>query len=454
MKNFTLAAVTMLASAMTMSAYNADNLYVVGSGCAAGWSPNDALEMTKVETNIFTWTGELKADGEFKFIVARDWHPSITCDFNTENQGNEKVSSGGVYNLFVRPDGETGHDNKFQVAVTGIYTLNVDLNDMIMAVILDEEIEEPFNLYMVGNATAGGWDLDNAMKQPFTLLENGLYTWAGELTVNPDDPSSGRFRIISQHDWWNNSYTTTEPEDQIVSVGEYDILYCESGAPEGEPAFRIQQSGLYTIDIDIDNNKMLITERAPELYIIGNALNGGSDLWDLGWAQACSPTSNENEFIWEGYLYKLGYANDNPDQPRTAQFRFIRQANDWNPGFVAAYVDDEISIGETYEILDSKDNADMKFTVKEDGWYKLIINTNTLTMTVLKGDENNGVESAIAAKAALKLNGRVLTVAEGTADVYDTMGRTIALGASEIALPASGIYVAVVNGVAYKLAAK
>lgn len=449
MKKITLAAAMMLASAMSMSAYDADNLYVVGSGCAAGWSPNDALEMTKVENNIFTWTGELSASGEFKFLVAREWHPSITCNFETEDQGNETVTSGGLYDLYVRPNDQTGKDNKFQVSVSGIYTINVDLNEMKMAASLDEEIEEPLNLYIVGDATSGGWDLNNAMNQKFTQQDNGTYSWDGEL-------KNGNFRFVLGHDWWP-SYSVDCPTDELadldVTVGEYSIKLWEQ-EPNPNVSFKISEAGLYTIVLDIDNLKMSIIERAPELYIIGNALNGGSDLWDLGWAQACTPTGNDNEFAWNGYLYKLGYANDNPDQPRTAQFRFICQANDWNPGYVAAFVDDEISIDETYEILDSKGNADMKFTVKENGWYKLIINTAALTVQVLQGDENSGIDSITATKADIRINGRVLTISDATADIYDTMGRIVAHAATEVTLPTAGIYVAVVNGTAYKVSVK
>ena len=58
-----------------MSAINHyDNLYVVGDACAAGWSPDDALEMTKVGDGQFTWTGELldkTGDRRFKFLVGR-----------------------------------------------------------------------------------------------------------------------------------------------------------------------------------------------------------------------------------------------------------------------------------------------------------------------------------------------------------------------------------------------
>ena len=55
-------------------------LYVVGDACAAGWSPNDALEMTKVGDGQFTWTGELldkTGDRRFKFLVGRGWDPCL-----------------------------------------------------------------------------------------------------------------------------------------------------------------------------------------------------------------------------------------------------------------------------------------------------------------------------------------------------------------------------------------
>jgi len=446
MKKFTFAAVALLASAFSMSAYDASALYVVGSGCEAGWSPEKALEMTEVSNNVFTWTGELKSDGEFKFIIARDWHPSITCDFNTENQQNQTVESDNTYKLFVRQNDTEGKDNKFQVSVTGVYTLNVDLNEMEMYAALDEVIEEPLTLYMVGNATAGGWDLDNAMKQPFTLLEDGTFSWSGELTVNPEDASSGCFRIISEHDWWNNSYSTTLTEgNQEIEVGEYDIKFYET-RPEVEVGFRIKESGLYTINVDVNTLKMIVSEKSEELYIIGNALNGGSDLWDLSWAQACTPTGNEHEFEWNGQLFQNSEAG-NPN----AQFRFICQGNDWQPGFVATTENQKIEIGKDFEIAPSKDAPDWKFTVPADGWYKLRINTATLKMTVQEGA---GVESVAADGAALIINGLTLTVNGGTADVYDTMGHTVALNAAEVNLPAAGIYVAVVNGNAYKIAAK
>lgn len=72
---FTLSAITIY-----------EKLYIVGNATEAGWNPGAALEMTKTESGIFTWTGLLsdnsKDQARFKFIVAREWHPSISCRFN------------------------------------------------------------------------------------------------------------------------------------------------------------------------------------------------------------------------------------------------------------------------------------------------------------------------------------------------------------------------------------
>lgn len=445
----------MLATALTMSAYNSDKLYVTGSATTAGWNP-EGIEMTKVENNVFTWTGELSASGEFKFTTGEGWENTITCDFNTETEQNVIVQSGKEYDLYVRPTGDDGKDNKFQVSVTGEYTLTVDLNDMIMAVTLEEEIVEPLRLYIVGDATAGGWSQDNAMNQPLTQLEDGTYAWGGEL-------KEGNFRFLVGHDWWPSysvpagagEVTEENPEglgDLDVTVGEYDIFFWEN-EPNPNVSFKVTNPGLYNINLDIENLKMYITERAEELYIIGNALNGGPDLWELGWAQPFTPTGNPHEFVWNGYLYKLGYYNDDPSRTATAEFRFISQSNEWNPGFVAAYVQDQIQIGGTYEFLPSEGNADMKYTVKEDGWYKLIANTETLTLEVLQGspeDQEGGVVAVGEDGAVVSLNGNVLSVEGGVADIYDIHGRVIAKGVSSATLPA-GICVAVVNGAAHKL---
>jgi len=112
-----------------MSAINHyDNLYVVGDACAAGWSPKDALEMTKVGDGQFTWTGELldkTGDRRFKFLVGRGWDPCLAP--NPDVPDHEIVTPGVPAKLYDKGE-HGGYDTSFQVEKTGVYTITIDLD--------------------------------------------------------------------------------------------------------------------------------------------------------------------------------------------------------------------------------------------------------------------------------------------------------------------------------------
>ena len=443
MKKFTLTVMSAILGMLSMSAVDADQLYVVGSATAAGWSPDKALEMTKVSDNVFSWTGELKG-GEFKFLTTfNEWHPSITCDFNTEGQQNQIVASGQTYDLFLRPGENDGQDNKFQIEVSGTYTLNVNLNDMKMAVTLDSE--GPMELYIIGDATNVGWSTDlNQLandRQKLTLGENGHYTWSGDL-------KEGRFRFINTASWWPSYTTANEEGDTEAGVGTFDLRFWDSTqGPDPEAAFAVnaENAGSYTIDIDVDNLQMTMTKNAETLFMMGNALTGAAGVWSLEWAQAFTPTATEHEFEWNGFLY----AEDEEGLP--TQFKFIKTADDW-AGYVATQENQEIAVGQSYDIAPSNGNPDWKFTVPTEGYYKLTVNTEALSIKVAQGQD--GIAAAETAGSIVKVNGLNLTVEGANADVFDAMGRTSAANASAATLPAAGIYVVVVNGKALKVAAK
>ena len=111
-----------------------DNLYLVGNATEAGWDPDAAIPMEKQEPGIFTWTGTLSDysidEGRFKFLVSNKWEPSITCRIDIA--GHLLVESGKEYDLYERATANDGFDNAFQVPVTGVYTIRVDLNTMKM----------------------------------------------------------------------------------------------------------------------------------------------------------------------------------------------------------------------------------------------------------------------------------------------------------------------------------
>lgn len=87
-----------------------DNLYIVGSASYAEWDPGKSHGMTKVSDGVFTWTGILLCKGfasdgnaRFKFLVAKDWHPSYTCQI--ANPGHTLVTPGEDYDLYKRENG-------------------------------------------------------------------------------------------------------------------------------------------------------------------------------------------------------------------------------------------------------------------------------------------------------------------------------------------------------------
>ncbi len=132
MKLIHLLIVSLLGTFGFASAAVYDNLYVVGSGCEAGWDTGKAIQMANKGDGIFTWTGILygknnrdNGEARFKFLVKREWSPCFTCRVNI--QGHLIVASGEEVSI-IEWTGNGGYDNAFQVNSSGTYSINVNLN--------------------------------------------------------------------------------------------------------------------------------------------------------------------------------------------------------------------------------------------------------------------------------------------------------------------------------------
>ncbi|MDR1683202.1 MAG: prolyl oligopeptidase family serine peptidase [Candidatus Symbiothrix sp.] len=134
MKKIYCLAICVLVAVSSAFAADYEHLYIVGNATEAGWNPGAAPEMTNVEAGVFTWTGVLIANqGEqerFKFLVARDWHPSFTCRLDVNS--HLVIEAGEEYDLYIRPTGTEGYDNAFQAPSEGTYRVDVNLNTMKM----------------------------------------------------------------------------------------------------------------------------------------------------------------------------------------------------------------------------------------------------------------------------------------------------------------------------------
>ena len=173
-----VAAVAMLFGASAASAAIPGNLYMCGPATSVGWAAENGVQLTNEGNGVFTYTGHLNAD-HMIFMDSQSWvgtryapksGNSTLGDRNVEVVACQSGAPQFDYH-WVTNDG-----CKYKVTVTFA-------NDGDNVTITAEKVREiapvPANLYMVGTATAAGWNVDNAIQM--TGDGNGTFTYEGDL---------------------------------------------------------------------------------------------------------------------------------------------------------------------------------------------------------------------------------------------------------------------------------
>ncbi len=195
------------------------NIWILGDAAPGGW----ALDlMPEMENNdgIFTWTGQLKSSGNFRFNTTNlNWFPAIV---------KEKATGKTVY---CENWDDTVYE-MFSVAQTGEYKVTVNakvFDDITVTIELQGEVTPPSEpeiteLYILGDGTDNGWALDT---MPAFTNENGIFTWQGNLKA------SGGVRFPLQKTanvWWpclciqTSTGKLVKTTDADWNTGEYQHL--------------------------------------------------------------------------------------------------------------------------------------------------------------------------------------------------------------------------------------
>lgn len=184
-------------------------------------------------------------------------------------------------------------------------------------------------LYLIGDATQGGWALENATALTYDT-ENNKFTWTGDLTVGIEG-----FKFIVSNTSWAPAFVAASA-DQIVTFGEPISLVYRENEEEGAPAdfkFKVPADGNYTIEVVVSGNSatMTITQNSvvpvPEWYVAGNGTEGipewvngknwnpdgavMSDNGDGTFTYSTTVPAGTYEFkitqgTWEGTIYEYG----------------------------------------------------------------------------------------------------------------------------------------------------
>lgn len=231
-----------------------DALYIVGDATPVGWSIDSPFLLEKKSKYVFVYEGVLNR-GELKACMETgDWGvPFIRPSF-----ANCRIDKNGVESselvLAANPD------NKWKVEDAGNYRITFDLEHWTVKaeylgeiVIMKDPIESE-TLYMIGDATPGGWSMDAATAFTRDASNKYLFTWEGELVpgsmkacLEPDGTFSCPFIRPASSD----------VEISASGVASPDFVY--TTGPDDK--WLVKESGTYRITFDLEHWTIQVEKR-------------------------------------------------------------------------------------------------------------------------------------------------------------------------------------------------
>ena len=127
-------------------------------------------------------------------------------------------------------------------------------------------------LYMIGDATQGGWALENATALAYDA-DSKTFTWTGDLTVGTEG-----FKFVVSNTAYVPCFVAASEGQQIVSGEQVALVYRENeeaGAP-ADYKFKVPEDGNYTVVVTMDGTEasMVVTQNSvapvPQWYVAGN----------------------------------------------------------------------------------------------------------------------------------------------------------------------------------------
>lgn len=233
------------------------NLYIVGDATPGGWSnpvPTPSQKFTKIDAYTFSITLGLTAGKSYLFLpVNGDWSHKY-------GGATDGTASGGGTLL---KDGAVPGSNTPAPATSGVYKIVVNFQTNTYTV---TSIPVPTNLYIVGDATPGGWS--NPVPTPsqqFTQIDNVSFGIVINLTAGKS------YLFLPVNGDWSHKYGGATDG----TSGSGALL--ADGAVPGSNTPAPSVTGLYKIVVNFATNSYTVTPYSgpSNLYIVGDATPGG-----------------------------------------------------------------------------------------------------------------------------------------------------------------------------------
>ncbi|HVZ98025.1 MAG TPA: SusE domain-containing protein [Chitinophagaceae bacterium] len=206
------------------------NLYIVGDATVGGWNnpvPTPSQQFTQLSPGVFGIITNLNAGAGYLFLpVNGDWSHKY-------GGATDGVATPGI----LLADGAVPGSNTPAPSPTGVYEILVNFATNTYTVTPYTGAPLPSNLYIVGDATAGGWNNPVPVpSQQFTQLSNAEFTITLPLSGQP-----ASYLFLPVNGDWSHKFGGTGATGGT-------LLY--DGAVPGSNTPGPASAGTYTIDVN------------------------------------------------------------------------------------------------------------------------------------------------------------------------------------------------------------
>lgn len=230
----------------------------------------------------------------------------------------------------------------------------------------------PNRMYLIGDATPNGWDLDNAA---LMITESeGVYEWVGEL-------KDGELKFLINTDWMP-SYGPANNGDALVT-GTIELVQRVEELAENDNKFFVS-AGRWALHIDLTGETpVLIVADGADLEDKGFANHYPEFIYPVGEATLTGWSLDDAVAVQETAFNSGIYQADITLQ--SGQLKFLKQRN-WGKNFGATEADAPIEGEGEFDIMTTDDSNDNKFIVslEEETDFELVLNAVTGKLTLSK----------------------------------------------------------------------
>lgn len=222
-------------------------LFMVGDATPTGWSIDSPTPMTQSEADplVFDWEGSL-SKGELKLcLTTGNWDAGFIRPMENGRTISAEDITGEAFDMHAGDP-----DNKWVISEAGKYRLSFNLRDWTYSTTFlgaaDKPVVEPIateQLYMLGDATPAGWNIDSPTE--LTRVSDYIFTYEGDLTT-------GEIKACLTSGSWDVSFIRPEENGTRITKGGVETPdFVFTANPDNK--WVVADPGKYRLTFDLEH---------------------------------------------------------------------------------------------------------------------------------------------------------------------------------------------------------